>query len=192
MKESVDIVDEVLANLITAISSIPAQRDEIEYAVDLLNSDKIFTMGVGKSGLVAQKVAATFSTTGTPAFFLHPTEAAHGNLGQISKGDTILIFSNSGETKEIVCLLDTMIAMGIKIVAITGNQLSMISSNARVSISLGSETRDPILPVPTVTAASMMILGDALALAVASKRGFQKKDMLALHPGGQLGKHEHT
>jgi arabinose-5-phosphate isomerase len=171
-----------------------------ERAVEMLYDcgGRVVVTGMGKSGLVARKIAATLSSTGTPALFLHPAEAVHGDLGMLVRGDVVLALSSSGETEEIVALLPTMKRLGLGLIAMTGDSLYAAQSPARVSTL--SQEADVALDcsvaqeacslglAPTASTTTMLALGDALAMALAEKRGFKEEDFADLHPGGKLGK----
>ena len=150
---------------------------------------KIIVMGLGKSGHIADKIAATFASTGTPAFFIHPSEAIHGDLGMIDKEDVVLILSNSGETEEIVSLIPMIKRMGITIIALTGNKKSKLSNEA--TINLNVEVKEEACPMnlaPTASTTAALAMGDAIAVALLEKKGFTKEDFAKSHPGGVLGK----
>jgi arabinose-5-phosphate isomerase len=165
-------------------------------AVDLLHgcSGRVVVTGMGKSGLIARKVAATLSSTGTPAVFMHPVEALHGDLGMLAKGDTIVALSASGETDEILQLLATIKRMRLPLIAITCDALldstrSTLSSSADVWLSCAvAEEACRLGLAPTASTTAMLALGDALAMSLAEKKGFKEEDFASLHPGGKLGK----
>ena len=163
---------------------------DIEDAIEVLwNCEgKIVVCGMGKCGHVGRKIAATFVSTGTPAAFLHPAEAIHGDIGYVSTSDVALVLSYSGETDEIAAVLPPLKRLGIKIVAITGRPGSILgtSSDAVIDVSVNREA-DPIDMVPTSSTTTMMAVGDALAVVFMLKRNFGKEDYAALHPGGSLG-----
>ncbi len=150
---------------------------------------RVVVTGMGKSGLVARKIAATLSSTGTPALFLHPAEAVHGDLGMIVRGDILLALSSSGETEEILKLLATIKRLGVKLIALTGELRSSLAQAADIALdcSVGKEAC-PLGLSPTASTTTMLALGDALAVALAEKRGFREEDFADLHPGGKLGK----
>ena len=146
-------------------------------------------MGLGKSGHIADKIAATFASTGTPAFFIHPSEAIHGDLGMIDNEDVVLVLSNSGETEEIVSLIQVIKRMDIKIIAITGNKESKLSREADIHVHvLVKEEACPMNLAPTASTSAALAMGDAIAVALLEKRGFTKEDFAKSHPGGSLGK----
>jgi len=157
----------------------------------------VVVTGMGKSGIIARKIAATLSSTGTPALYLHPAEAIHGDLGMVVKGDVVLALSFSGETDEILQLLATIRRTGVKLVTITGDRIYPTNSQKRSTLaqaadialdcSIDKEACSMGL-APTASTTAMLALGDALALALAEKRGFKEEDFANLHPGGKLGK----
>ena len=150
---------------------------------------KIIVMGLGKSGYIADKIAATFASTGTPAFFIHPSEAIHGDLGMIDKEDIVLILSNSGETEEIVSLIPIIKNMGITIIALTGNEESKLSNEASINLNVKvKEEACPMNLAPTASTTAALAMGDAIAVALLEKKGFTKEDFAKSHPGGSLGK----
>ena len=150
---------------------------------------KIIVMGLGKSGYIADKIAATFASTGTPAFFIHPSEAIHGDLGMIDKEDIVLILSNSGETEEIVSLIPIIKNMGITIIALTGNEESKLSNEASINLNVKvKEEACPMNLAPTASTTAALAMGDAIAVALLEKKGFTKEDFAKSHPGGLLGK----
>ena len=150
---------------------------------------RVIVTGMGKSGIVGQKIAATFASTGTPAFFLHPAEAIHGDLGMIVKGDVVLALSYSGETEEILRLLEFLKRLEIPLISMTGAPGSTLAraSDFPVSVAISREAC-PLNLAPTASTTAMLAMGDALAMALSEKRGFREEDFAALHPGGKLGK----
>ena len=176
----------------------PMARD-FDCAVECLHScgGRVVVTGMGKSGIIARKIAATLSSTGTPALYLHPAEAVHGDLGMVVRGDVVLALSFSGETEEILQLLATIRRIGSKLVTITGDRLydgasgkrSTLAQAADIALdcSIAQEACSLGL-APTASTTAMLALGDALALALAEKRGFKEEDFADLHPGGKLGK----
>lgn len=171
-----------------------------ERAVNLLHgcAGRVVVTGLGKSGLVARKIAATLSSTGTPSLFLHPAEALHGDLGMLARGDVVVALSSSGETEEILALLATVKRIGAPLISMTGDALfgskdqkgrSTLAAAADVALdcSIAQEACSLGL-APTASTTTMMALGDALAVALADKRGFKEQDFADLHPGGKLGK----
>jgi arabinose-5-phosphate isomerase len=153
------------------------------------SSGRVVTMGVGKSGIICKKVSATLASTGTPSFFMHPTEAIHGDLGMIVSGDVVLAISNSGETEEMVRLLPSIKRIGAELVAITGNPASTLARGADQHLSAAiSKEACPLGLAPTASTTATLALGDALAMALLVRRGFKEEDFAFLHPGGKLGK----
>ena len=194
----VRIEAEALRALADRIAGPMAQA--FEHAVHLLDSCKgrVVVTGLGKSSIVARKIAATLSSTGTPSLFLHPAEALHGDLGMLARGDVVVALSSSGETEEIVALLPTIKRIGAPLISMTGDdlfrgkdqrKLSTLAAAADVPLdcSIAQEACSLGL-APTASTTTMMALGDALAVALADKRGFKEQDFAELHPGGKLGK----
>lgn len=160
-------------------------------AVEILYSaeSKVVISGVGKSGLVGQKIAATLCSTGTPAIFLHSADAVHGDLGICRPGDPVVLISKSGTTSEVVRLLPILQKMGAKIVAIVANKNSPLAEKSDVVLDIGVKTEaDPIGIVPTTSTTLQLAMGDALASALMRKRHFGEKDFAKFHPAGQLGR----
>ena len=175
-----------------SIASLSNQIDksfaEIAKKVSLIKG-KLIVMGVGKSGHVGQKVSATLASTGTPSFFIHPTEAAHGDLGMIAKNDAVLIFSNSGETKEVTAILPALKRMTSDIFSITGNADSSIAkaSSAHLKVQVEKEACPHDL-APTSSTTASMVIGDALAISLIEEKNFSSEDFAKSHPAGELGK----
>ncbi len=150
---------------------------------------RLCVTGLGKSGLVGQKIAATLASTGTPAYFLHAAEASHGDLGMLVAGDVVLALSASGESPEIVRLLDFARARSLLTIAMTGAPDSSIARAADLTVSVSiSREACPLNLAPTASTTALLAVGDALAMALSEKRGFKEEDFAALHPGGELGK----
>ena len=172
---------------------------DFDRAVECLHAcgGRVVVTGMGKSGIIARKIAATLNSTGTPALYLHPAEALHGDLGMLVKGDVVLALSSSGETEEILQLLATVRRIGSKLLTITGDNLysasarkpSTLAQAADIALdcSVAQEACSMGL-APTASTTAMLALGDALALALSEKRGFKEEDFAHLHPGGKLGK----
>ncbi|MDC1360840.1 KpsF/GutQ family sugar-phosphate isomerase [Gammaproteobacteria bacterium] len=155
----------------------------------LATKGKLILMGIGKSGHIAQKISATLSSTGTPSFFVHPTEAAHGDLGMIDKKDAILILSNSGETKEIIEILPALKRCAGSIFTLTNNADSTIAKTGDINILIkANEEACPLDLAPTSSTTLALVFGDALAVSLLGHRGFTKDDFAKSHPAGQLGK----
>jgi len=166
------------------------ESDFENLCMEIINTNgKLVLMGIGKSGHIAQKISATLSSTGTPSFFIHPTEAAHGDLGMIDKEDAVLILSNSGETKEIIDILPALKRSTSKIFTLTNNNQSTISKAGKISIVINAaEEACPLDLAPTSTTTIALVFGDALAIALLEAKGFGKDDFARSHPAGQLGK----
>ena len=176
----------------TAIAKLKDQLDnnfDIACQLCLDCNGKIIVMGMGKSGHIADKLAATLASTGTPSFFVHPGEASHGDLGMISKSDVVIALSNSGKTEEIVGLLPILKNMGIKIIAMTGDGNSKIATASDIHIDVGvKEEACPMNLSPTASTTAALAMGDAIAVALLEKRGFSIEDFAKSHPGGSIGK----
>lgn len=175
-----------------AISALTERINEsFVKAVDLIFfcKGKIVVTGVGKSGLIGQKIASTLASTGTPSFFMHPAEGIHGDLGMLSKNDVVIAISNSGESGEISQIIPVVKRMGLPLISMTGNRSSTLakSGDAVLDISVKEEAC-PLGLAPTASTTATLAMGDALAVAVLDKRGFNKEDFALLHPGGSLGK----
>ena len=155
----------------------------------LATEGRAILIGIGKSGIVAQKIAATLSSTGTASFFLHPAEGVHGDLGMVRPGDVVIAVSYSGETPEILYLVPSLKALGVKLVAMTGEPESSLAREADyvIKTSVGREAC-PLGLVPTASTTAALVMGDALAICAMRKRGFQEEDFAAVHPGGTLGR----
>ena len=150
---------------------------------------RVVVVGMGKSGIIAQKIAATLSSTGTPALFLHPAEARHGDLGMIARGDVVIALSASGETEEILSLLPVIQRLGGGLIAFCGAQHSTLARTADIFLDCGvTEEACALNLAPTASTTVMLALGDALAMEVSRRRGFKAEDFAELHPGGKLGK----
>jgi arabinose-5-phosphate isomerase len=164
---------------------------EFERAVEEIASSpgRLCVTGLGKSGLIGQKIAATLSSTGTPAYFLHAAEASHGDLGMLVSGDTVLALSFSGETPEVLRLIEFARDRALRTVAMTGEPGSPVGRAADLVISVAiPQEACPLNLAPTASTTAMLAMGDALAMAISEKRGFREEDFAALHPGGRLGR----
>ena len=199
------------------LGSVPAKKDDlVEYARDVVRLEaeaiaqlagrlngafgravemvlgctgRVVVTGMGKPGFIAQKISATFASTGTPSLYLHPAEALHGDLGRLVPGDLVLALSNSGETDEIVRLLPSLKRLGAPIIALTGGSRSALAGAADVVLEIGPVPEAcPLGLAPTTSTIALLALGDALAMAVQHKRGFSPEQFASLHPGGSLGK----
>ncbi len=167
---------------------------DFERAVDLVvqcgaSRGRVVVTGMGKSGIIAQKIAATLSSTGSPALFLHPAEAVHGDLGMLARGDVVIALSASGETEEILRLLATIQRVGDALIAFCCNTKSTLGQASDVALDCSVEEEACGMGLaPTASTTAMLALGDALAIAVSLRKGFQVEDFAELHPGGKLGK----
>jgi len=189
---SLDTARRVLKIEAQAIQEVLARLDStFDRAVDLLFACKgrVVLTGMGKSGIIARKIASTLSSTGTPSFFLHPAEALHGDLGMLARGDVVLAVTYGGETREIVALLEALKRLEISLVTLTGNLKSTIAeaSNLVLDVSVSEEACSLNL-APTASTAAAMAVGDALAVSLLERRDFRHDDFAALHPAGSLGK----
>ncbi len=189
---SLDTARRVLRIEAQAIQDAMARLDgTFERAVRFLFACKgrVAVTGMGKSGIVARKISATLSSTGTPSFFLHPAEALHGDLGMLAAGDVLLAVSYGGETREIVALLDALKRMEIKLFALTGNAKSTIAQASEIVLDVSvNEEACSLNLAPTASTTVAMAVGDALAVSLLEKRDFRHDDFAALHPAGSLGK----
>jgi arabinose-5-phosphate isomerase len=182
----------VLSTEATAIAALDSRIGEpLVAAVSLIlnASGRVVVTGIGKSGHVGRKLAATLASTGTPAFFVHPAEASHGDLGMISPQDVVIALSNSGEVAELNTLLTPLKRVGAKLIAITGNENSTLAKEADIALDARvDEEACPLGLAPTASTAAAMALGDALAMALLEARGFTAEDFARSHPGGSLGR----
>lgn len=192
MTPLIEIAQETLYIEADALHKAALRLDEnFLKAVDTIvqTKGKLIITGVGKSGLVGAKMAATFASTGTSSFFLHPTEALHGDLGMIGKEDTLLAISSSGESEELTKILPHIKRFDIPLIGMTGNPNSSLGHYADVWVDISVEREAcPLGVAPTTSTTLTMALGDALAVSLMQKRGFQKEDFASFHPGGSLGK----
>ena len=174
-----------------AINSLASQIDtNFTQLCDSIRSNKgkFIIMGVGKSGHIGQKISATLSSTGTGSIFIHPTEAAHGDMGLIEKKDIIFLISNSGETDEIINILPSLKRSSYKLVSLTSNNKSSIALASDISIVIKSKEACPLDLAPTSSTTSVLAFGDALAIALLESKGFTSNDFASTHPAGKLGK----
>jgi len=189
---SLDTAKRVLRIEAQAIEEVMNRLDaRFDQAVETLFQCKgrVVVTGMGKSGLIGRKIAATFSSTGTPSLFLHPAEALHGDLGMLVHGDAVVAISYGGETEEIISLLETIQRLDIRLVTLTGNSRSTLAAASDVVLDIGvKEEACSLNLAPTASTAVSMALGDALAMALLERRGFGPGDFAALHPGGRIGK----
>ena len=191
MGQTIDTARQVLRIEAEALLRLEASLGaEVEEAVALMTScsGRVVVTGMGKAGLVGRKISATLASTGVPSFFLHPAEAAHGDLGQLVAGDVVLALSNSGRTGEVVRLLPFLEAAGLPMIALTARDDSPLGRAARVCIAMGElDEACPIGLAPTTSSTVMLALGDALAMAAAEAVGTSREDFARVHPGGNLG-----
>jgi arabinose-5-phosphate isomerase len=187
-----DVARRVLEAESRAIAALAARLDEaFERAVSAIVActGRVVLLGMGKSGLVCRKIAATFSSTGTPALFVHPGEAVHGDLGGIAPGDVVICASRSGETEELVRLLPVIKQVASHVIALTGGARSSLARSADSVIDTGvHEEACPLGLAPTASTTATMAMGDALAMAVLERKGFSAQDFGRFHPGGALGR----
>jgi arabinose-5-phosphate isomerase len=169
---------------------IPKLDERFDRAVELLHActGRVIVTGIGKSGLVGRKIAATLAATGTPAYFLHPAEGVHGDLGMVARADVVVALSNSGETDEMLAILPTLKRLGVPIVLLTGNPKSTLARQCEVVLDVSvAEEACPMNLAPTSSTTAALAAGDALAMALLELRGLRPEDYAALHPGGTLG-----
>lgn len=175
----------------TILDLLPRIDESFERAAELILScaGRVVVTGMGKSGLIGQKISATFASTGTPSLFLHPAEAIHGDLGRIVKGDVVLAVSHGGETEEILALLPAVKRLGCPVVALTGEPSSTLATLADVHLDVSvREEACPLGLAPTASTTAALAMGDALGMTLLERRGFTEEDFATLHPGGRLGK----
>jgi arabinose-5-phosphate isomerase len=190
--DSIDLARKVLETEARAILGLVPQLDgRFQEALDLLQgcTGRVVVTGMGKSGIVAHKLAATLSSTGTAAIFLHPAEAVHGDLGVIQPDDVVVALSYSGETDEIVRLIEAIRRIGAKLIALTGRPASTLGTVSDAT--LGCEVPEEACPMnlaPTASTTAMLALGDAVAMALSRRKGFRAEDFASLHPGGRIGR----
>ena len=183
-KKVLEIEARAIADLVERLDARFERAAEILFVC----RGRVVVAGMGKSGIIGQKISATFSSTGTPSFFLHPAEALHGDLGRLVRGDVVLALSYSGETEELLRLLDTIKRLAIPLIVLTGNPSSTLGQASDVAIDVGiRQEACPLGLAPTASTTAMLAVGDALAMALLERRGFGEEDYAALHPGGGLG-----
>ena len=187
-----DLARSVLETEAAAIAALVDRLgDSFDRAVLLVAGcrGRVIVTGMGKSGIISRKIAATLTGTGTPAFFLHPAEAIHGDLGAIQTGDVVIALSHSGETHELLHLLETITRLGASLVALTGSASSTLGRAADAVLDCGVSTEAcPLGLAPTASTTAALAMGDALAMTVLQAKGFRVEDFASLHPGGKLGK----
>lgn len=189
------VIEEARRVIRVEAEALSAMADRVdgsfERAIDLIlkSTGRVIVSGMGKSGLVGQKIASTMASTGTPAFFLHPAEGIHGDLGMIMAGDVVIAISNSGETEEILRILPSIKRLGAPLVAMSGNPASNLARSSDVFLDVSvAEEACPLGLAPTASTTATLAMGDALAVALLVKRGFKAEDFAIFHPGGSLGK----
>jgi len=191
-KDQIEFGIETLAVATAAIEAASAHLNEcFVQALDLLDAcqGKVITTGVGKSGIVARKLAATLTSTGCPAVFLHPSEAMHGDLGIVQKQDVVVALSNGGESEELLAILPALLAREVALIAIVGNLKSTLAQKSTVALNATIEREAcPLNLAPTTSVLVAMALGDALAMTLQKRRGFREEDYALNHPGGRLGR----
>ena len=187
-----EVGSEVIRREAEALQALSARLGpEFDAAVDriLACPGRVILCGIGKSGQIAQKIASTLVSTGTPAGFLHPVEGFHGDVGIVTSRDVVILVSNSGETAEVLALLPVVTALGATVIAMTGVRASALARGADVALTWGEiREADPLGVVPTVSSALTLALGDALTVAVMVRRGFGAKDYALIHPSGAIGR----
>jgi arabinose-5-phosphate isomerase len=169
---------------------VPKLDERFARAVDVIHrcAGRVIVTGMGKSGHIGGKIAATLAATGTPAYFLHPAEGAHGDLGMVARNDVVVALSNSGETDEMLTILPALKRLGVPIVLLTGNPKSTLAAQCEVVLDVSvAEEACPMNLAPTASTTAALALGDALAMALLDLRGLRPEDYAALHPGGTLG-----
>lgn len=184
-KEVFEIESKEIANLSDFLT------DDFEYAVRAVfdSKGKFIICGMGKSGLIGKKIAATLASTGTPSFFLHPSEAYHGDLGMIEKQDVVLLISNSGETDEVLKVIPFLKSQGNITISMSGNPFSTLAKNTNYHLNISVQKEAcPLQLAPTSSTTATLVMGDALAVALMKLRDFKDKDFAQFHPGGSLGK----
>lgn len=192
MTELVKIAKEVIEIEKEAIEDLMNKLDEnFEKACKLLYDckGKVVVTGIGKSGIIGQKIASTLASTGTPAFFMHPAEGLHGDLGVLSRNDIVIAISNSGQSEEIIKILPIIKRFGVKLIVLTGKKRSSLAKAGDVVLDIGVKKEAcPLNLAPTASTTVTLVLGDALAVALIKMRGFSESDFAIRHPGGTLGR----
>lgn len=192
MDDVIKIGKKVLKIEAEAISALSEKlNSNFEKAINLIINSKgrVVVTGMGKSGLIGRKIAATLASTGTPSFFLHPAEASHGDLGMVTSRDVIIAISNSGETEELLSLLPFLKRFSVGVISITGNPESTLAKNSDVNLDISVKTEAcPFGFIPTSSTTATLAMGDALAIAILTKKGLKEEDFANYHPGGSIGK----
>jgi arabinose-5-phosphate isomerase len=183
---------EVLAIELNAIQQLEkAFNEDFHKACEILFAcqGRVIVIGIGKSGHIANKIASTLASTGTPAFFIHPAEASHGDLGMITKQDVVIMISSSGYTEEILDIIPLIKRLNVPLISLTGNPQSTLAKTADININISVEKEAcPLNLAPTASTTATLVMGDALAIALLQARGFTKEDFAFVHPKGSLGK----
>jgi len=189
---ALDIAKRVLEIEAEAVRALAVRLDgNFTKAVDIISeaSGKCVVSGMGKSGIIGQKISSTLASTGTPSFFLHPAEGMHGDLGMIMRNDVVIAISNSGETEELIKILPVIKRMGVKMIAMTGRKTSTLARYGDAVLDVGvAEEACPLGLAPTASTTATLAMGDALAVALIEKKGFKTEDFAGLHPAGALGR----
>lgn len=192
MDNLLEIARKVIKTEADALLALTERLDStFAEAVEIIFSSKgkVVVCGMGKSGLVGKKIAATLASTGTPAFFLHPAEASHGDLGMVTAQDVIIAISNSGETEELIKLIPFLKRFSVRLISLTGNHNSTLAKASDVNLDVSvKEEACPLGIVPTASTTAVLAMGDAVAVALLTKRGYKEEDFASFHPGGSLGK----
>lgn len=192
MKNLIEIAKNVLSIEAESLQALKEKiNEDFLKAVEIIHNSKgrVVVTGMGKSGLVGRKIAATLASTGTPSFFMHPAEASHGDLGMVTEDDVVIAISNSGETDEVVRLIPFLKYFNVKLIALTGNPQSTLAKQADAVVDVSvKEEACPFGFIPTASTTATLAMGDALAVALIMRNGFKKEDFAFFHPGGSLGK----
>jgi len=192
MENLIEIAKNVLSIEAESLQALKEKiNEDFLKAVEIIHNSKgrVVVTGIGKSGLVGRKIAATLASTGTPSFFMHPAEASHGDLGMVTEDDVVIAISNSGETDEVVRLIPYLKYFNVKIIAVTGNPQSTLAKQADAVLDVSvKEEACPFGFIPTASTTATLAMGDALAVALIMRNGFKKEDFAFFHPGGSLGK----
>lgn len=190
--EIIETARQVMETELKAIKSVSTTiGEDFEAAVKAMYECKgrVVVSGLGKSGHIGKKLAATLSSTGTPSFFVHATEALHGDLGMITKDDIVLAISNSGETKELLNMIPSVRIIGAKIISITGSKESTLAKCSDINIEVKVENEaDPLNLAPTSSSTATLAVGDSIAVTLSVMKGFKEENFAVFHPGGSLGK----
>lgn len=187
-----EVARQIIEKELKAVKNVSSKLgDEIEAAVKAMHECKgrIVISGLGKSGHIGKKLAATLASTGTPSFFVHAAEALHGDLGMFTKDDIVLAISNSGETKELIDMIPSIRIIGAKIISITGNKESTLAKSSDISIEIKVESEaDPLNLAPTSSSTATLVVGDAIAIVLSLMKDFKDENFAVFHPGGSLGR----